>query len=151
MSADLKAARANVESRIEIWKDSGYPSDRRVAAALSTLLTAMDQGAEALEPFATMGKLIDVWIAKGAPDDEPYQSGGAWSEGGKMRTVTWGDFRAAATVYATLKPVDTKERGGASIPPHLIRLANTPHVEPDHDWDGDEGREGLRDLTEDEG
>lgn len=47
-------------------------------------------------------------------------------------------------------PLQDKE-GAGSVPAHLVRLANAPHVEPDHDWDGDEGREGRRDLTEDEG
>jgi hypothetical protein len=37
------------------------------------------------------------------------------------------------------------------IPPHLERLANPPDVAINYDWDGDEGREGRRELTEDEG
>ncbi len=37
------------------------------------------------------------------------------------------------------------------VPPHLERLANPPAVAIDRDWDGDEGREGRRELTEDEG
>lgn len=52
---------------------------------------------EALEPFATAGRIIDgpFGPALFAEDDMAFQSGCAWSENGERRTITWGDFRRA--------------------------------------------------------
>jgi hypothetical protein len=137
MTADLKAARKDAQELIEDY--GGH-----IGAVVSTLITALDQAAEALKPIAA--KLVD--IGQDEADDDRFSN--ARSPYNQAVSVKVGDVRRAATVYATLKPVDTKEGEGAT-PSHLSRLANAPHVEPDHDWDGDEGREGRRDLTEDEG
>lgn len=134
MTADLKAAREHTEDRLTTF---AFDADESMGVgiklgALRTLLTALDQAAEALKPFAEAAGDF-------RPDDADTM---------RPAAVQARYFRRAATVYATLKPVDCEE---GEVPPHLVRLANAPHIEPDHDWDGEEGREGRRDLTEDEG
>lgn len=98
MTADLKAARADVESRIETWKSSGYISDRRVAASLSAILAALDQAAEALKPFA---EEAFVWHGSYRNDYRPKIG-----EAQEDASYDIGDLRRAATVYATLTARD---------------------------------------------
>ena len=118
MTTDLKAARADVESRIETWKSSGYISDRRVAASLSTLLTALDQAAEARDE--ALAALFDYDIAFSNMDEDSRSSRDSLRKvmiearrltGSRGFRGQPNPFRAA-TVYATLKPVDTKEGEG---------------------------------------
>jgi hypothetical protein len=93
MTVDLKAARerlAKFTREHPAWK---YTDE--VNSYVVTLLTALDQAAEALKPFAAED------IHTGRPDDDPVS-----------RCFLAGEYRRAATVYATLKPADTKEGEG---------------------------------------
>lgn len=51
----------------------------------------------ALEPFATMGRMLDGPFAPALfQDDDPIGVGAAWKENGETRTITFGDLRRAA-------------------------------------------------------
>jgi len=71
--------------------------------AAEVVLTALDQAAEALKPFAAEAGDFDPrdW----SDDKVPECAGSA-------AAFSVGDLRRAATAYATLKPADTKEGGG---------------------------------------
>lgn len=89
MTDDLKAARERLEATIR------REPPRVVNEDIRLLLTALDQATEALKPFAAEN------IHPGRPDDDPVS-----------RCFLAGEYRRATTVYATLKPADTKEGEG---------------------------------------
>lgn len=99
MTADLKSARAALERHARVLPGSA------LAEPIETLLTAMDQAAEALKPFA---EEAFVWHGSYRNDYRPKVG-----EAQEDASYDIGDLRRAATVYATLKPVDTKEGEGA--------------------------------------
>jgi len=88
MTADLKAARARLEN---LAGSAGLGAD------VSTVLTALDQAAEALKPSAD-------YLVKLDPE-------GVWLRQVDVK-FPLEHIRRAATVYATLKPADTKEGEG---------------------------------------
>jgi len=98
MTHDLKATIERMRERAGYgWREFAISS----ADAL-LLLTALDQAAEALEPVvAEAERLRKVHWAHPEPDDFHVRP-----------ALSWGAMRQAATVYATLKPADTKEGEG---------------------------------------
>lgn len=81
------------------------------------------RAAEVVRPFVQMGRLIDGPFGPrgggGTPDDGAFRSGGAWSENGEKRTVTWGDFRRAAAYLAeiTMAPKTAENELDPAQPP----------------------------------
>jgi len=94
LSSDLKAAREHL-TRFACSPEATVEEH----AALSVVLTALDQAAEALSEIDRMSFVIEACVRH--------------SEGGEHNNTK--DVQAAlskvraATVYATLKPADTKE------------------------------------------
>lgn len=79
-------------------------------AALSSLPIA--GLVEALEPFAKMGALLEGPFAPALfKDDQPIGMGGAWSENGEPRTITFGDLRRARTQLSLFRGEQEGERG----------------------------------------
>lgn len=115
MTADLKAARARTRSlaerfrRGEVIGGTFYATE--TADHLDDILTALDQAAEALRPFGRM------WAVGSWPlehEGRTYRTASRASVGlSDDGSLQIGDVERAATVYATLKPVDTKEGEGA--------------------------------------
>lgn len=103
MTADLKVARERLEnlsaftrSRMKHATTGQQANDLRDdAEAIDALLTALDQAAEALEPFGAV-------MREHYEDLPPDPSRHAWGFNGA--DLYWCDFIRAATVYATLKP-----------------------------------------------
>ena len=108
MTVDLKAARARVKSlaerfrRGEVIGGTFYATE--TADYLDDILTALDQAAEALKPLVKV--LRDH---EDSPDPKRFKH--RLTDSYRV-AVTLGDLRRAATVYATLKPADTKEGEG---------------------------------------
>jgi hypothetical protein len=75
------------------------------AARIEALQADLAKAREALEPFATVGKVIDgpFGPALFADDDQAFQSGCAWKEDGETKTLTWGQFRRAREVHRALQ------------------------------------------------
>jgi hypothetical protein len=93
MIDDLKAARARLEL---------YANHKRVdhsKADIRTILTALDQATEALKPFAGVGSIGGL----GLNSPQVRQKYPLFAHA----------LERAATVYATLKPADTKEGEGS--------------------------------------
>jgi hypothetical protein len=106
MTADLKAARAEMTALVD---RIGSPA---ITSNFNTLLTALDQAAEALEPFSDIGDFLASKTEGFADDDKLNLVTDDEAGNVAIADVSFGDFRQAATVYATLKPVDTKEGEG---------------------------------------
>ncbi len=105
MTADLKATIERMRERAGYgWREFAISS----ADAL-LLLTALDQAAEALKPFAEES---DTWTSPALDMTGPAYI--ATSDDGSLHEALFSmsDLRRAATVYATLKPADTKEGEG---------------------------------------
>lgn len=129
MTADLKAARERVEHLAKVyaaranrkltpdWSAAQKVEDAANSKALSNVLTALDQAAEALKPFEEAAEFWSAIYDDSEVMKTPTQFVDAWrAKHGKRRPVPAfvnGDLRRAATVYATLKPVDTKEGEGS--------------------------------------
>lgn len=82
-----------------------------VIEAYEAALTASEAEVErlkaALEPFKIVGDLIERQRASGTfdrEDEEPFNSGMAWTKDGQKRTLTWGDFRRARAALTGEKP-----------------------------------------------
>ena len=65
--------------------------------ANTALIRENERLREALEPFAKAGKVINSPFGPAlfAEDNMAFRSGCAWTENGEIKTITWGDFRAA--------------------------------------------------------
>lgn len=83
----------------------------KAAVAIDGLLARIASLSEALRPFATLGKMLDGPFAPALFRDEDSAGiGGAWSEDGERRFVTFGDLRRASAALG-LHP-DTGRRSG---------------------------------------
>jgi hypothetical protein len=74
---------------------NSYEANQALIASLS----------EALEPFATVGKIIDGPFGPAIfiNDDDAFQSGCAWTVNGERKTLTWGNFRQALAALSLAK------------------------------------------------
>lgn len=68
------------------------------------IATDLEAARETLEPFATVGRIIDGPFSPAlfADNDSAFSGGCAWSEDGQAKTLTWGNFRRACAVLAKL-------------------------------------------------
>lgn len=85
------------------------------------------------------------------PDKESFVAGyrAAYAKNGQDQTdarVTYIGMLAEDEYeirYAS-EPQHPRAGGEVETPAFMQRLIDAPHVEPNKDWDGDEGREGRR-------
>lgn len=68
-----------------------------VLADLTAANARVEEAEGAIRPFAKMGKLLDGPFGPALfKDEDTIGVGGAWSENGKPRSITFGDLRKAA-------------------------------------------------------
>lgn len=123
--ATKRSAVSWVIGALEYGRRHGYIVDAPPARTeAQARLEALEAG---LEPFAKMGRLIDGPFGPrggaGTPDGGAFVSGGAWSENGKSRTVTWGDFRRAAALLSGSTP----KPAGVEITDEMVERAARAH------------------------
>lgn len=101
LSAELSAANAVV--------DSCAGAEIRIEECEAKL----DMAREALEPFATVGRIIDSLFGPAlfADDDGAFNGACVWTEDGQSRRLTWGEFRRARAALAKLSATNDISRG----------------------------------------